>query len=171
MKPGPGDFGLVAITGRVGTLIRVLQWLNGDGWSGYQHAFVVLDDGTLLEAEPGGARVMPLSEYDGTDVTFSSWTLTDVQRADIVRIARSLVGTPYSALDYAALALHRFRIPAPWLRRYIASRGHLICSQLVDLVYHDAGVELFTDGRWPGFITPGDLIPVLTGPVAGKDRR
>jgi cell wall-associated NlpC family hydrolase len=167
----PGDFFLVAISGRVGLLIKVLQWLNGDGWTGFQHAGILLDDGTVLEAEPGGARIAPVSEYDGSDITYSSWDLTDAQRASVVAVARTQVGVPYSALDYLVLALHRFHIQAPGLRARIATSKRAICSQLCDQIYHAAGLNMFTDGRYPGYVTPGDLVQALAGPVAGKDRR
>jgi|SRR5882724_1905405 len=162
--PLPGDFGLVSISGVAGFGVRIGQWLNGSGFSEFEHAFIVLDDEEILEAEPGGARIMPLSEYDGTNVVYSDWPLTDEQRSAIVREARPLVGTPYSWLDYLALALRRFHVPIPHLRRYIAATGHMLCSQLADEVYRRAGVQLF-NGRDPGDVTPADLIAVLHGPV------
>ena len=64
-------------------------------------------------------------------------------------------------MDYFALALHRLGIPAPELKRYIGSSKHLICSQLVDLVYAEAGIHLFTDNRWPGYVTPADLANLI----------
>ncbi len=63
----------------------------------------------------------------------------------------------YSFLDYLALAAHRYRLPVPGLRTYIKSTGHLICSQLVDACYQAAGVQLFDDHRWNGYVTPSDL--------------
>lgn len=164
MSPRPGDFGLVRINGAVGLLIRIGQWLNGSGYRNYEHAFVVMPNNTLVEAEPGGARMAGDDEYAGSNVVYSSWPLTDEQRAKIVWTAHELLTTPYSALDYVALALHRLHIPAPWLRRYIESSKHLICSQLVDACYQAAGLQMFTDGRWSGYITPGDLEEVLRGP-------
>lgn len=161
--PLPGDFGLVSITGTVGRLIRVGQYLNGDGFRNFEHAFVVLDGGMLLEAEPGGARIRPLAQYDGTNVTYSDWPLTDVQRDRIVQ-ARSLVGTPYSVLDYLSLVLVRLHIRPGWVARYVVNTGHMICSQMVDFCYVQAGVHLFDDGRIPGDVTPGDLATVLHAP-------
>jgi cell wall-associated NlpC family hydrolase len=165
VNPQPGDFGLTTISGTVGRLIRFGQWLNGDGFSVYEHAFIVIPGGKLVEAEPGGARIGELSEYTNVSVDYSSWPLTDEQRHAVVGAATALLSTPYSALDYLALATHRLHIPAPGLRSYISSTGHMICSQLVDEVYRRAGVQLFNDGRWPGFVTPGSLRCALTGPV------
>jgi hypothetical protein len=33
----------------------------------------------------------------------------------------------------------------------------MICSQLVDYCYRVNDVELFKDGRWPGYVTPACL--------------
>jgi len=159
--PEPGDIGLTSIVGPVGWGIRVGQWINGDGFGVYEHAFIVLDDHTLLEAEPGGARIAGLDEYAGRHVEYVSPDLTAEQRAAICAAARHYVGVGYSAADYFAIAAHRFHIPMPGLRRYIASTGHQICSQLADQCYQDAGVQLFNDGRWPGFVTPADLANLL----------
>lgn len=163
--PRPGDFALLAGYDPVGRLIRVGEWVNGDGFSLYSHAFVLLDDDTILEAEPGGARIRPVTEYPAEHVTWSSWDLTDPERAAIVAAARQRLGVPYSGLDYLALALHRLDIPAPGLRAFIASTGHEICSQLVDQIYLDAHLHMFDDGRWAGFVTPAALARALPGPV------
>jgi hypothetical protein len=164
--PQPGDFGLVAISGNVGRLIRFGQWLNGNGWGDYQHAVLVLDKGELIEAEPGGARIRPVSEYDGTNVIWSDWPLTDAERAAIVAAGRSLEGTPYSFLDYLALAAHRLHIPVPGLRKFIAAGGHKICSALADRGYQLGGQTMFDDLRWDGNVTPMALVRALHGPVA-----
>ncbi|MGW9433129.1 hypothetical protein ACWHA1_35035 [Streptomyces decoyicus] len=87
--------------------------------------------------------------------------LTEQQRTDICAAATRYVGVPYSFLDYLAIATHRFHLPVPGLRRYVASTRHMICSQLVDRCYLDAGVHLFADGRWPGYVTPMALHHLL----------
>ncbi|MEU2426984.1 hypothetical protein ABZ619_39230 [Streptomyces sp. NPDC007851] len=153
--PQPGDIGLTSITGPVGALIRFGQWLNGDGFGQYQHAFIVLPGGRLIEAMPGGAIVDELSKYDDRHVLYvSPVDLTPAQRKAICDCALKYEGVPYSFLDYVALALHRFHIRVPGLRRYIQATGHMICSQLDDRAYRDAGQILFRDGRWDGYVTP-----------------
>jgi hypothetical protein len=172
--PKPGDFGLVRITGTAGALIRVGQYLNAvkfrtvfsrDLWRNVQHAFVVVDDDMVVEAEPGGARRVPLTEYATESVIWSSWPLSDDERKLIVAQAMNLIGTPYSFLDYLSLTARRLHIPVPGLRRYIADTGHMICSQLTDEAYRRAKLNMFQDGRWAGDVDPLDLYPVRTGPL------
>lgn len=162
--PLPGDFGLVSIPGTTGQFVRLGQWLNGGGYTTYEHAYIVTGIDELIEAEPGGARTNRM-EYEPSGAIYSNWPLTPDQRTAIVAAARSLLGTPYSWLDYLSLAAHRLHIPAPHLRKYIADTGHMICSQLVDECYRRGGIHLFQDGRWPGDVTPADLAKVLTPPT------
>lgn len=161
IQPQPGDIGLTSIVGPVGWGIRLGEFLLGDGVTPYEHAFIVLDDATLLEAEPGGARIAGLDEYAGRHVEYVSPDLSTEQRAAICAAARRYVGVGYSAADYFAIAAHRFRLPIPGLRAYVASSRHQICSQLADQIYLDAGVHLFQDGRWPGYVVPADLDRLL----------
>lgn len=172
-----GDFFLVPMPGRVGLLIRVGQWLNGDGWRKVQHAGIYLGHGLTVEAMPGGAILGRIDKYDPESVVWSSGarypldkgTLGDglddglnaEERELIVIAARKYFNVPYSFLDYLGLALARFGLRPAWLKRYIASTGHMICSQLVDQCYLEAGVHLFSDGRIPGDVTPADLYNLL----------
>lgn len=164
--PRKADFGLVTIPGTVGELISIGQWANGDGYTDVDHAFILIDDqDTILEAEPGGARLRSYTEYDGSTITWSSWDLTDEERDRIAAGYPKYVDVPYSAADYFALASHRLHVPVPGLKTYVANSGHLICSQLVDRLYHDGGQEMFQDGRWDGYVTPASLRTALKGPV------
>ncbi|GAA2138371.1 hypothetical protein GCM10009760_19660 [Kitasatospora kazusensis] len=162
--PQPGDFAVVRMGGSVGRLIRIGQWLNGDGFADYEHAFVYVGDGELVEAQPGGAVLTPLADYEGRPILWSTGhiVLDDEQRRAVVAAARGYLGVPYSAADYLALATHRFHLPvSPLLKGFVADTRHMICSQLVDQCYRDAGVRLFADGRWPGYVTPADLARLL----------
>lgn len=150
-----GDIGLVAIEGRIGAGIRVGQWLVGDGYAHYEHAFVRISETEVVEAEPGGARLGWLSKYTPSEVV---WLRCPEQfRLKVVTTAINMIGVPYSFLDYLAIALHRVRIPAPHLRQSIEDSGHMICSQLCDRAAELGGWHLFDDGRWHGYVTPGDL--------------
>jgi hypothetical protein len=158
--PQPGDIGVVRIKGDVGTLIRLGQWLNGDGWTDYEHAFVYVGKGQIVEAEPGGARITELTEYADRDI---AWLRCPAEHRDAVAAAaRSLEGTPYSFADYFAIAAHRLHLPIPGLRHYVASSGHLICSALADRAAQLGDWNLFSDGRWNGFVDPADLWTLIT---------
>jgi cell wall-associated NlpC family hydrolase len=159
VTPQPGDFGLCRISGPVGVLIRVGQWLAGSGFADYEHAFTYTGDGMIVEAAPGGALETSLAEYADRPIAWSTGhiALTDQQRQAIVAAARGYIGVGYSFADYLSLALARFHLRLPFVKRYVASTGHMICSQLVDQCYQDAGVHLFADDRWPGDVVPADL--------------
>lgn len=157
----PGDIGLTRIGGVLGFFVSLGQHLAGDS-SRYTHAYIVLDDETVIAAQPGGARIDKLSDYKNKAI-YIQLDLTDEQRASIVAEARSLEHLPYSFLDYLAIAIARLGIKPKWLKRYIANTGHMICSQLCDEVYRRVGIHLFNDDRLPQEVTPGDLLYVLAG--------
>lgn len=186
-EPQPGDIGLVAIGGGVGRAIRIGQYLlakaddhrprlvaNDRDWADYQHAFVYLGVNPdtnipeVIEAEPGGARIRPLTEYQPDEIYWCSnigAKLTGDQRKLVVSVARGFEGTPYSFLDYFVLTLHKEHLPVPFLQNYVNSTHHMICSQLAARSYDLAGVPLF-DGEWPGDVDPLDLF-LLDRALAG----
>lgn len=161
--PLPGDFGLVRIRGSVGFLIRLGQWLNGDGFADFEHAFVYIGDGLIVEAEPGGARISGLDEYAGEEILWSTGKipLTGEQRENVVAAAKGYVGVPYDWMDYLSIALLRFGIRPRWVLDRVMGDDHLICSELVDYSDQAAEVQLFKDDRIPGDVTPGDLRQLL----------
>lgn len=175
----PGDFFLVSFDGKNpnlsdpnkwfmnGGLIRLGQWANGSGFSQYEHAGIYIGDGKVIEAQNGGVKIADVHKYDNMDTRWSTGIIkpTNEQRAHIVNAAKGYVGTPYSWVDYGALAAKRLKLGVlvPGLKGYVANSKRLICSQLVDQVYQDAGFHLFNDHRWPGYVTPGDLNNRLDG--------
>jgi hypothetical protein len=160
----PGSYFLTQVPGRAGFWIGVGQALAGDA-SRYGHAGIVVSEaGDVVEAEPGGARIGNLSRYAGQPLLISDAPVVlaggdeAATRARVVAEARKLLGTPYSPLDYLALALLHLHLPlAAWVRKRVESSGHLICSALVDRAYRKAGLHLFTDGRLTGDVMPADL--------------
>jgi hypothetical protein len=159
-QPQTGDYGLTQIGGLLGFLVGVGQVLIGDG-ARFTHAYVITDAdaGIAVEARPGGAGYVNYPEVWETRRTpaYSHLDLTDQQREAIAAAADTVVGVGYNWLDYLALVLDHWGIHPAWLHAYIARTDRLICSQLVDVVYHRAGIDLFDDGRNPGDVTPGDL--------------
>jgi hypothetical protein len=160
--PRPGDIGLTQIADWGGRVIRLGQWLNGEGIADYQHAFVYIgqarslnpDADMIVEAMPQGARQI----RNWHDPARTRWLVCpDEYRSAVVASALGFIGVGYSFADYAALAAHRLHIPAPHLERYIRDSGHMICSQLADRAAAEGGWHLFKDGRWDGYVTPLSL--------------
>lgn len=178
----PGDFTVCPISGDVGRGIEIGQWLLAlaDGWPRtrvramrpYDHAEIYIGQpdadgphGYTIGAYPGGARKValpcPPAELPGSIWSSGLIPLTAAQRTAIVAWAIDHIGTPYSFIDYLAIAAHGLHIPVPGLRAYIANTKHMICSQLCDADYAAAGVHLFDDQRWPGYVDPLDLADLL----------
>lgn len=162
LQPQPGDFGVVHMNGTPGKWIHIGEIVNGDGFADYEHAFMYVGGGQIVEAEPGGAR---LAQIHYSHILWSTDVipLNVAERHRLVLAAHSYVGTPYSAADYFAIAAKRLGlgVAVPGLKAYVASSKHMICSQLVDQCYQDAGIQLFNDNRWPGYVTPAALAGLL----------
>lgn len=162
--PLPGDFALTKISGVTGKLIAAGQALIGEA-APVQHAMIYVGNGKIVQAMPGGAECIPLSEAN-VPLVWSSGIipLTASERVLIANAAMSLVGTPYSYADYLSIGLAHWHIRPRLVRDYVASTEHMICSQLVDYAYEMGGVYLFPENRIPGDVTPADLYRRLMGP-------
>lgn len=181
----PGMLGLTVIGGNVGKLIKFGQKVIERQDYTYTHAFLVVDNDRVIEAEPGGAVFSPVSKYASRDdVVFSdlpiqlavqdaqaswqkvgySFALSEaagayeaILRRRVVSFGRRCEGIPYNYLDYFALALERFNIHIKAVQNRVERDDRMICSQLVDWAYTQCGLHLFDDGRLPQDVTPGDI--------------
>lgn len=178
----PGSFGLSVIAGKTGKFVAWGQDIVDGRRDKYTHAFFVLDGDEVIEAEPGGAVITPLSEYlarPADTVLFSDKPVREFManhdfvwphehehrlRTQLVTFARTLVGTPYNYLDYLAIGLEHFHIDLPVIRNRVRREDRMICSQLVDYIYAKNGIHLFGDRRVPQNVTPGDLENYASGP-------
>lgn len=153
MSARAGSYGVVATTG---WKARAIQWGTGS-WA--NHAYIPVSDTHCVEAQPGGARLTPLSDYDGCRTAYNdAQPLSDAQRAVIVAAALACLGTPYGWWDIVAQAWACSRIPTPafvWHR--VERQDRLICSQLVARCYARAGVPLTRDGQLSCEVTPAQL--------------
>lgn len=152
--------------GPVGWWIRLLTR------SRVNHAGVCLGNGRTVEAQAAGA-VSLNEQHAGEHVVFGTglWERIELlapgRNELIAKRAQWLLGRPYNYLDLIALAWACRRDPTEppekpnWWQRRVMDTHRLICSQLVDLACESAGVHLFTDGRLPGAVTPGDVETVL----------
>jgi hypothetical protein len=157
----------------VGLGITVGQWLDGDAFQFYDHTEIYIGKadaagpyGYTVSAYPDGhgKRPLPCPSWQLPGSLWSSGLvdLTGAQRTGITAWAMAHQDTTYSFLDYGALALHALHVPAPGLREFIKSTGHMICGQWTDAGYRFGGeVQLFDDKRWEGYVKPGDLAKLL----------
>ncbi len=152
MTTRTGQFGVVRTNSLVAWIIRL------GTRSQVNHAYVFVDEEHVVEAQPQGAVIAKASKYDGALAPVSRFPLTDEEKQRIADEALALVGTPYNFLDIAALALLSLGIRWKWLCQRAQSSKRLICSQLVDRAYRNAGLHLYQDGRPDGEVTPGDLL-------------
>jgi hypothetical protein len=157
-----GDLVLIQESSDVGQLVRFGQWLNGDGFHDFEHVAVYDGKGGVYEETPrDGAEHNPFRPAKTCQLFWSTdiILLNDTQRAGIIASCEKYVEAHvgYSFADYFAIAAHRLHIPAPHLKAYIKSSGHMICSQFVDQVLFENNYHLFNDGRWQGDVTPGDI--------------
>lgn len=157
--PQAGDFFLARSNGAKWWLYSLLQLVTGEP-SLYTHAGLVLDDGTYLEARPGGAVIRPLETlWERKAVAFSQNDLSEDQRAALVASARALVGTQYTFTRFFYLAARTFGWS--WAQGVLDARCRdaVICSELVARIYELAGLPLFP-GRKPGDVSPGSFAHV-----------
>jgi cell wall-associated NlpC family hydrolase len=150
-EPRPGDYGVVKTNGVFGKLIRV------GTVSRWNHAFIYIGDGLIVEANPMGVVISKASKYE-----VIAWnqheTLTDAQRTKIVNEAKRLIGKSYGFLDIANLMLRILGLKLlanTSLLDKMAERYGVICSELVALSYDAAKIDVC--GKPANIVTPGDL--------------
>lgn len=161
--PRPGDFAVVDSRARTSRTVRLAKALSRGGFTMFDHAVIcsrVRRDGTvyIVEATPAGAREN-VWHYDDHDYLWSTGVVKTSAKAG--KAALAYVNARYSWLDYAALSAHAWHLWVPGMKHYVASGKHLISSQLVDRAERHAGVRLFTDRRWPGYVRPSDLAELI----------
>jgi hypothetical protein len=166
--PKPGDIGLTGSKSLTGRIVKAAQALIDDH-SFVTHTFIVLYDGWIIEAQPGGASFDRLEKYP--DAVFSRFDLTEDQRSDIVVEAIKMHGTPYSFLDYLAIGLAHWKVCPQAIRNRVQSSGHMICSQLCVEAYRRAGVELFPENHLPMDVTPVKLANMVVQHNSHQRRR
>lgn len=150
-SPLPGDYGVVKTKGWVGKLIRLGTMAR------WNHTFIYIGDGNIIEANPTGVEIKPVTEY-----SLIAWNqhevLSDKQRMRIVEEAQKLVGRPYGFLDIANLILRILGLKIlanTSLLNKMAERYGVICSELVALSYKAASITLID--KPANIVTPGDL--------------
>jgi hypothetical protein len=169
----PGDFCVIPMGGRNGLLVDGAEWLQQfverrrakvpgiPALQKYGHAEIWLGDGLTASAYPSrnGIRTLGYPPEQMQDALWSSGLidLTAYQRQGIVAWCYDHAHVQYASLDYVALTAHTLGMNTARLQGFIEQQDSMICSYYVDAAFSANGSHLFTDGRWPGFVTPLDL--------------
>lgn len=150
-EPQIGDYGVVHTNGFFAKLIRL------GTMSRWNHAFIYIGDGKIVEANPSGVAVSPLGKYPAYYVAWNQHEkLSDDQRKRIVEHALSMVGVSYGFVDIANLAFRILGlkiIANTAIFKRASQRYGVICSELVAECYEAAGIDFGS----PISVTPGDL--------------
>jgi uncharacterized protein YycO len=158
-----GDY-LCVLAGRflVDRFIEYGQMLDGFDrtYARYVHVAqiveVVGNSVYVVEGWPPRAR-RNVYQLDEPGLIFSGEQVSDENRQKIVDKANSLVGTPYSASEYFAIAAHRLHLPGEKeLRDHVQHSGHMICSRLVAVCQAAGGVDV-VGTEWDGYCVPAGL--------------
>lgn len=150
----PGDVGFSTIGGVVGVIPNIGMALLKDACR-YTHVYIHIGGGMVLEAMPGGARIVLGVHRPGP---WYRLPLSTEQWMKIPHNGEAMNRTPYSFMSYPALAWHQWQLPGhPKLERYVENSKRFMCSQLVDHLLWTVGYHVFNDGRWRHAVTPGDM--------------
>lgn len=151
--------------------VRVGQWLLAQTSEEERYinhvAMVTSEIGQpvrIVQAMPGGAEEVRLKRETITDNHIFLRPKYDFQMDQAyaaASAAEEYIGTPYSFLDYVAIAGMHMHIENGPIHEYVRSTGHMICSQLVDQALSNAGFHVFDDGRLPQDVMPVELYRAL----------
>jgi hypothetical protein len=176
MTPEPGDYFVVETTGVVARGIRFAQkhWLGvpvSGQWA--NHCGIYRGGGEIIEAAVqrnglrfrGAVRITDWAQYEHLHHAWSSESLTQDERDQIVGAAEGMVGIPYSFLDIGAQLLERFPGLLGTVARERLDRGdRLICSQVVARTYRVVR-RILVPRKADNFVLPGELAARLSPPI------
>ena len=148
--PQLGDYGVVKTKGFFGKLIRL------GTLSRWNHCFIYIGNDLIVEANPTGVAVSPVSKYQ-----LIAWNQHEVlsyeERETIASHAKWLVGRPYSFFTIAGMVLRilGFKFFSDKLLAAIAKHDGYICSELVAECYRTGGYVVVNEKDY--LVNPGDL--------------
>lgn len=152
-----GQIVLVHSTGYIPTAIQAFQSLSDPENARWNHAAVMVNQTECVGAEPGGAKLRPVTEF--ADRVVSRIPYTPKQRTTAATFAKDRIGTPYAYADIAliAIALLTKQATPAWLQHELVDDQHWICSALADAAVTAAGIHLFNDHRPSAAVYPANL--------------
>lgn len=154
MKPYPeaGRYIVVRTGGFASWVIREAthSWAN--------HAFITLEDGEIIEAQPGGVVRSHIEKYNTCRMAINSAEVYEPDTANLVAAkAVSLIGIQYNDLDILDLGLESLGVGWKWLAKAAGADGRLICSQAVALCGQAARMDWLCGRSSLAEVRPSDL--------------
>lgn len=147
-SPTVAQVGLLPAKGPGAALVRAVT--RGP----YAHVITDLGDGTCIGAQPGGARIRHISEFQ--DVVWSQFQFTPEQASDAVQWLREQEGKEYNYLDdlFIGIAILEKQNTANWITELLSSTDSWQCAQLADAHLTRQGIHVFQDERPFGAVFP-----------------
>jgi len=144
-----GDYFVVHTNGWAA---RLIQFGTRSKWN---HAGIYIGNDQVIEARPIGVKIRSIHEYDSLPIIWSNEPLTETERENLVKFAKSFENDGYGigsiiALGFKCLGLSIF--PANWLAIH---EKKVICSQLVAWCYSHVKIKLTNKPH--ALVTPADL--------------
>lgn len=124
------------------------------------HVIIGIDEEYCIGAEPGGAKIRPISYWD--TAVWSRFEFSEAQALACASWARAREGRPYNFIDDALIGiedLSHLQLPEWFMKGYSTDTSYE-CAQLADAALSfGAGISVFNDGRLPGQVAPGSFEP------------
>lgn len=143
----PGD--IIVVKSR--TLIgKVIRWTT-KSWA--SHVAVYIGDGYVFEARPGGARTVPLTNYEGKKWDYKIYRLEAPKRL-IEKFINALIQKTGRGYDYgqiASIAVERLC----GLKIKAQNKQLAICSEIIYESAKEVGIQVPEITQ--AYITPGDF--------------
>jgi hypothetical protein len=146
------------LTGQVGCVVDSRGWMGKAiedvTDSRAHHVIIAISETHCISAEPGGARIRPIADYE--HVIWSRYEHTEEQAHFIAGLAEYSQHVRYDYLSFIALGWHFLtgaKIPdkaATWLD----DRGETTCSQLASNIMRTARISAPTTT----VVCPGDWL-------------
>jgi hypothetical protein len=152
MSSGPGQVGLIPGSSNI-----IQYGICKVTRSHVAHTILDIGGGECISAEPGGAKIRPLTDFP--TAIWSSYAITPQQATVAAAWGRAQEGVPYNFFDDAVIGIEEaFGIRLPkWVEDGAWNRTSLECAQLADQALQAAGFQAFDDGRHPGRVYPGSF--------------
>lgn len=164
----PGDLILVKSPGLFGTLIRWAERIRcpkglsrgtWDGFCGWNHAMIAIDDNFVSQEAGKGDVFTPLSTYVAIDYVVLHLAMPSTERTNVVAFARSILGTGYGFFTLPAdlfNAVTGVEVAFGWGNRMVCSTASCRALERAGLIPE----------RSPYAVTPAHLAWYFLTPVA-----